>query len=194
MGRQTSMAVDSLLLPQGFLKIAVLGKDAIYVHRSSISMLASELKLPEHIKWNPPGTDSEFVEYRRFQRLFGVDGDLDADIGDQRDDAELARQWDRLVNSTKEKNSELLERARHATVGGVLSESQRLAMELPWVQELFKDGDVKDALQLLAQDQMEFVRRVRGNSRLLSQIAGLVNVGVLTDKLAIALTNSVDVV
>merc|ERR1711879_611111 len=29
--RRTSMAIDSLLLPHGFLKVAVLGKDAIYV-------------------------------------------------------------------------------------------------------------------------------------------------------------------
>ena len=84
--RRTSMALDSLFLPQGFVKVAVLGKDAIYLSLSQLKTypISGQLLLPKAIFWNEPGSDSEFTDYVRFQRFFGLDGDLDEDVGDQR--------------------------------------------------------------------------------------------------------------
>ncbi|CAK0796763.1 unnamed protein product [Prorocentrum cordatum] len=91
--RRTSMAVDGLLLPMGFLKVAVLGKDAVYVHHRWISEMPSGGPLlPARIQWSEPGSDADSTDYLRFQRLFGVDGDLDEEVGDGRlqNETELA--------------------------------------------------------------------------------------------------------
>merc|ERR1719253_1766806 len=40
--RRTSMAIDGLFLTNGFFKIAVLGKDAVYLHRSVMASLPTD--------------------------------------------------------------------------------------------------------------------------------------------------------
>ncbi|CAE7447699.1 HERC1 [Symbiodinium natans] len=81
--RRTSMAVDSLLLPLGFVKVAILGKDAVYLSHLQMTSFPSggSLQLPEQIAWNAPGSEADTIEYRRFQRMFGLDADLDVDRG-----------------------------------------------------------------------------------------------------------------
>ena len=66
--RRTSMALDSLFLPQGFVKVAVLGKDAIYLSTSQLKTypITGQLHLPTAIYWNEPGSDSEFTDSRIF--------------------------------------------------------------------------------------------------------------------------------
>ncbi|CAE8694452.1 unnamed protein product [Polarella glacialis] len=129
--RRTAMAVaiDGLLLPQGFVKIAVLGKDAVYVSREAMADLPARLQLPQKINWNEPGSDSDTIEYTRFQRLFGAEGDLDVDVGDQRllNETEIARQWAR----TEAANDESLKED---------------------MQAILRDAQVKAALNILSSD------------------------------------------
>merc|ERR1712032_937584 len=180
--RRTSMAIDGLLLPHGFHKIALLGKDAVYVHQKRTSALPHDGPLlPNRIVWNEPGTESDTIEYLRFQRLFGVDGDLDVDVGDQRlqNETELARQAERLEASQTEKLSKVMEAAQYAAVGGVFDEDQRKAMEQPWAQQAFKDPKVKSALSLLLSDTEAFLREVRRDAHLKRKILDLIEAGVI---------------
>merc|ERR1712187_518165 len=107
--------------------------------------------LPKSIAWNEPGTDTDTIEYMRFQRYFGVEGDLDVDVGDQRllNETELARQNERQEAKHKADMVEVTARAREAPVGGLLSNRQRTAMEQPWVQDTLRDAQVKNAMALL---------------------------------------------
>ncbi|CAE8592319.1 unnamed protein product [Polarella glacialis] len=102
--RRKAMATEGLLLPQGFVKIAVLGKDAVYVSRAAMADLPARLQLPQNINWNEPGSDSDTIEYMRFQRLFCAEGDLDVDVGDQRllNETEITRQWARTEAANDE--------------------------------------------------------------------------------------------
>lgn len=180
--RRTSMAIDGLLLPRGFLKVAVLGKDAIYVHQGIASMLRPMGPiLPQRIQWNEPGTDEDSIEYMRFQRLFGVEGDLDVEVGDQRlqNETELARQRDRLDAQHNTSMAEVRKNAEHAAVGGLFSESRRKAMEQPWVQDTLKDPQVKAAFALLVDDEAAFLREIKANIRLQKKIASLIDAGVV---------------
>merc|ERR1712232_1446256 len=150
--RRTSMAIDGLFLTRGFLKIAVLGKDAVYVHRYMASTLPADgLTFPERIAWNEPGTESDTIDFFRFQRFFGVDGDLDDDVGDQRlrNETEIARQNDRLSAQHAETMKKVVADVTDATFGGVFSDTQRSAIEMPWVQDTLKDPKVKAALALM---------------------------------------------
>jgi len=180
--RRTSMAIDGLLLPHGFHKIALLGKDAVYVHRKRSWVLPDDGPLlPNRIVWNEPGTESDTIEYLRFQRLFGVDGDLDVDVGDQRlqNETELSRQAERLEASNAQKLSKVIQDAQYAAVGGFFDESQREAMEQPWAQDAFKDPKVKSTLPLLMNDAEAFLREVRRDAHLKAKITRLIEAGVI---------------
>lgn len=185
--RRTSAAVDSLLLPRGFIKIAVLGKDAVYVSQSMARSLPPEGPLlPDRIQWNEPGTDEDSTEYTRFQRYFGVDGDLDVEVGDQRllNETELARQAQRTEAHHNASMEEVKRAARNSIVGGLLSERQRQAMEEPWVQDAMRDLQVKNALSLLGSDGPAFEREVRSSARLREKLAALAEAGVLGEEAA----------
>lgn len=193
--RRTAMAIDSLLLPRGFLKVAVLGKDAVYVVRALANALPPEgPKLPDRIQWNEPGTDEDSIEYIRFQRYFGVDGDLDEDVGDQRleNETEMERQSNRTEAQHNASLAELIRQAEGAAVGGVLSEREQKALELEWVQDVIRDGQVKAALDLLAADPQAFRREVRASHRLQSKISELVTVGALENPIAAAMAKEFD--
>jgi len=184
--RRTSMAIDGLLLPFGFIKIAVLGKDAVYVSRTQVDSLPSSPVLPERIMWNEPGTDEEWTEYFRFQRLFGVTGDLDVDVGDQRllNETELERQAQRLDVKQNASRDSLLSAAREASLGGILTEDQREKMQRPEIQEALRDNQVKAATAVLLSDEggrgeAEFLKMVHKNERLKAKVIDLLKVGVL---------------
>jgi len=180
--RRTSMGIDSLLLPGGLLKVAVLGKDAVYVSRPQASALPpTGPVLPDRIHWNEPGTDEDTTAYRRFQRLFGVEGDLDVDVGDQRlqNETELARQQARLDAANAVNAEKVLQRAQAATVGGLISAEQRQTLELPWVKDAMREPAVKSSLALLAQDEEAFLQELVGNKRLRAKITDLIEAGAL---------------
>ncbi|CAJ1376995.1 unnamed protein product [Effrenium voratum] len=193
--RRTSMAIDSLLLPAGFVKVAVLGKDAVYVSRAQLASLPERLKLPETIMWNEPGSDSDTIEYRRFQRLFGVDGDLDLDVGDQRllNETELERQAERQEAKEKARMRASLKLATSAYVGGVLSEKQKLLLEDEAVQELLEDAQVKRALILMHQDYPLFFSELRASPRLQIYMKQLIDLGmVIHDEVEEFLNKGID--
>eukprot|EP00405_Crypthecodinium_cohnii_P009379 CAMPEP_0206435098 /NCGR_PEP_ID=MMETSP0324_2-20121206/9620_1 /ASSEMBLY_ACC=CAM_ASM_000836 /TAXON_ID=2866 /ORGANISM="Crypthecodinium cohnii, Strain Seligo" /LENGTH=641 /DNA_ID=CAMNT_0053901877 /DNA_START=140 /DNA_END=2065 /DNA_ORIENTATION=+ len=180
--RHSCMAVDSLLLPAGFVKVAVIGKDAVYVSRSWHNRLPESLILPHMIQWNEPGTDEDQIEYLRFQRYFGVEGNLDDDVGDQRllNATELERQNQRAEAHNNQSLAKLVAAASKSLFGGVLSERERAAMEIPWVQEALKDHEVKAALaHLLAADEDAFRLEVEGRPRLQQKIAELYEAGAV---------------
>jgi len=181
------------LLPRGFIKIAVLGKDAVYISRAMAGVLPpGGPVLPLRIEWNEPGTNEDTIEYIRFQRYFGVDGDLDVEVGDQRlhNETELARQAERMEASQTAFMEEIKKVARNSVIGGMLTDRQRQAMEEPWVQDALKDPQVKNALTLLGSDGPAFEREVRGSARLQSKLAALAEAGVLGDEAAKALGKS----
>merc|ERR1712048_1404053 len=103
------------------------------------------------IMWNEPGSDEDTIDYIRFQRLFGVNGDLDVDVGDQRlqNETELERQSERLQAHHEEAKRKIISAAKEAVLGGVMSAEQREKMELPWVQEFLRDTKVKAATAVL---------------------------------------------
>eukprot|EP00747_Dinoflagellata_sp_TGD_P211835 gnl/TRDRNA2_/TRDRNA2_85015_c0_seq1.p1 gnl/TRDRNA2_/TRDRNA2_85015_c0~~gnl/TRDRNA2_/TRDRNA2_85015_c0_seq1.p1 ORF type:complete len:659 (-),score=110.96 gnl/TRDRNA2_/TRDRNA2_85015_c0_seq1:42-2018(-) len=180
--RRTNMAIDGLLLPYGFLKVAQLGKDAVYVHHRSIASLPSNGPLlPSKIAWNEPGTDADTIEYLRFQRLFGVEGDLDVDVGDQRlqNETELLRQAERLDADHNRTRAKVLEAAKEASVGGHLSEEAKSATSQPWIQEILRMPKVKVALSLVLDDEDEFAKMVKSDAALKEKLASLVEVGIL---------------
>lgn len=183
--RETAMAIDSLFLPEGFLKVAVLGKDAVYLSRSQASALPVKPELPETIAWNEPGTDNDYIEYRRFQRLFGVDGDLDVDVGDQRllNETELDRQQARLDAAQAEIMEEVVKAAEGAAIGGKMSEEQLRTLEEPWVKEALRDQRVKDIVSILFEPapahEQDIFRRLEGNARLKAKVVRLLEAGVL---------------
>ncbi|CAK9038644.1 Hypothetical protein (Fragment) [Durusdinium trenchii] len=174
------MAMDSLLLPLGFAKVAVLGKDAVYVNREQLSLMPKTLKLPETINWNEPGSDSDTIEYLRFQRLFGLEGDLDVDVGDQRllNETELARQAERQGAKENRTVSEALKAVRAAYVGGVVSEEQKVLLEDKKVQRVFEDPQVKRALILMHQDYPVFFKELRTNEKLQVYLKFLMELGL----------------
>merc|ERR1719263_2290012 len=116
------------------------------------------LVFPDRIAWNEPGTDADTIDFFRFQRYFGVEGDLDDDVGDQRleNETELARQADRMSAQHAESVKKLVAEAKGATLGGIFSESQRSALEKPEVQETMRDPRVKAALALMLTDEDAF--------------------------------------
>mmetsp|Transcript_96303 Transcript_96303/g.272259 ORF Transcript_96303/g.272259 Transcript_96303/m.272259 type:complete len:694 (-) Transcript_96303:26-2107(-) len=184
--RRTSMAIDGLLLPRGFLKVAVLGKDAVYVSRVRAGALPPRGAIvPERILWNEPGSESDTIEYMRFQRLFGVDGDLDVDVGDQRlqNETELERQAERLSARNEANMVEVLNAARQATVGGVLTDAKRIRMEDPDVQQALRDPKVKTAMAMLLSDvdgsgQATFLQLLETSARLKAMIVNLLSARV----------------
>lgn len=190
--RRTSMAIDGLLLPHGFVKIAVLGKDAVYVSLSQAALLPTDrLKLPNRIAWNEPGTEADTIEYMRFQRYFGVEGDLDVDVGDQRllNETEMDRQRERTEKDHANNAIKLKQQAQKATIGGEMSEKQRQVMEEPWVQEALRDPQVKEAILFLTSDDeaedtvvQQLVERLRSSARLKAKIVSLLGAGVLVHK------------
>mmetsp|Transcript_13065 Transcript_13065/g.32614 ORF Transcript_13065/g.32614 Transcript_13065/m.32614 type:complete len:713 (+) Transcript_13065:55-2193(+) len=185
--RRTSMAIDSLLLPKGFVKIAVLGKDAVYLAPSMLPGLPPEgLKLPRRIQWNEPGTEEDTIDYFRFQRFFGVEGDLDDDVGDQRlqNETELVRQSNRTEAKHNASILSLVKAAESATFGGVLTEGERKALEIPWVQDVMRDSQVKAALATLTIDEEAFRRELRGSDRLRAKIAELYRAGAVLHRYA----------
>mmetsp|Transcript_89799 Transcript_89799/g.228432 ORF Transcript_89799/g.228432 Transcript_89799/m.228432 type:complete len:275 (+) Transcript_89799:1-825(+) len=185
--RKTCMAIDSLLLPAGFVKIAVLGKDAVYVSRAMLASLPAKLQLPGRIQWNEPGTDEDSIEYRRFQRFFGVEGNLDDDVGDQRllNETELERQGLRTEAKHNASIASLVQAASESLFGGVLSDREREAMEIPWVQDAMKDSQVKAALALLAAaDEEGFRKSLAKSARLRTKIAELHKVGAVLHRAA----------
>lgn len=187
--RRTSMAIDGLFLTKGFLKIAVLGKDAVYLHRDMAGALpAGGLVYPERIAWNEPGTDSDTIDFLRFQRFFGVEGDLDDEIGDQRllNETEVARQHERTNAAQAEAMQKLVADATGAAFGGVLSESQRVAMEEPWVQETLKDPKVKFALALMLADEQAFIREMLEDPALKKKIGELIELGLIRPPAGVA--------
>lgn len=139
------------------------------------------LIFPDRIYWNEPGTDEDTIDYMRFQRFFGVDGALDDDVGDQRlnNETELERQHNRTEAQHNASIAELVKAAESAAVGGVLSESERRAMELPWVQDIMRDAQVKAALDLLAANEEAFQKEVDRSPRLRSKIGELVCAGAV---------------
>ncbi|CAK0864286.1 unnamed protein product, partial [Prorocentrum cordatum] len=185
--RRTTMALDSLLLPRGFLKVAVLGKDAVYVSQALAPALRPEgPALPARIAWNEPGSDEDdTTEYMRFQRFFGVDGDLDDEdqrVGDQRlhNESELERQRERFDARKAADAERLVEAARGAAVGGVLSEGERAALEEPWVQSALRDPEVKAALALLtASDLGTAAQLVQNSAGLRGKLLDLIRAGVV---------------
>lgn len=183
--RRTSMAIDSLLLPRGYLKVAVLGKDAVYVARSMVDRLPTEgLTLPRQIQWNEPGSESDFTEYMRFQRFFGVEGDLDDDVGDQRllNETELERQSQRTDAMLEANRVELVARARHGNLG-ILNHKKKESLANPRVQELLRDVEVKQALVLFSTAPDVFVREVTSKPRLRAKMLELADAGVISPDL-----------
>lgn len=181
--RTTSMAIDGLLLTQGFLKIAVLGKDAVYVHHSiAPSLPQTGQVLPQRIQWNEPGSDSDTIDYKRFQRLFGAEGDLDVDVGDQRllNETELARQAARQEDKDAAAKAEIIDKAQDASIGGIFGDDRKKVMESEWVQEYLKEPKVKAALKMLLSDQSAFVSYVEKDPALKDKITKLVDVGVIS--------------
>eukprot|EP00929_Paragymnodinium_shiwhaense_P053777 TRINITY_DN26949_c0_g1_i1.p1 TRINITY_DN26949_c0_g1~~TRINITY_DN26949_c0_g1_i1.p1 ORF type:complete len:550 (+),score=79.70 TRINITY_DN26949_c0_g1_i1:75-1724(+) len=74
--RRSAMAIDSILLPRGFVQVAILGKDAVYVSRLQLrSMPLEGLTLPENISWNEPGSDRLLFS---FSGMCRCDVELDA--------------------------------------------------------------------------------------------------------------------
>lgn len=170
--RRSAMAIDSLLLPRGFVKAAVLGKDAVYVKAALAGLLASGVRLPDRIAWNEPGTEEETTPYQRFQSLFGAEGDLDADVGDQRleNETELQRHWTKFEQRRNESRAALRE-----SMGPTEHVGQ--ALQLPEVQETLRDPKVKSALLLLEQDAEAFARAVKGDESLLRKVRQLHEAG-----------------
>ncbi|CAE8597120.1 unnamed protein product [Polarella glacialis] len=179
--RRTAMAIDGLLLPQGFVKIAVLGKDAVYVSREAMAVLPARLRLPQKINWNEPGSDSDTIEYMRFQRLFGAEGDLDVDVGDQRllNETEIARQWARTEAANDESLKEIMKLASESAIGGMLSDKQKETMEREDMQAILRDAEVKAALNILSTDHDRFMQELQGSERLRDKIKELVVAGVV---------------
>lgn len=180
--RQTATAIDSLLLPAGFVKVAVLGKDAVYVRLSEMHRLSSgTLNLPQKIAWNEPGTDSDVISYHRFQRLFGVDGNLDDEVGDQRlqNETELERQGARFDAWREREANRMKHSVEEASVGNLLSGIKLDVLEQPEVQRAMKDPRVKQALAVLLNDADSFERLVMGDAYLLNTIAILTEAGVV---------------
>eukprot|EP00933_Yihiella_yeosuensis_P000675 TRINITY_DN10107_c0_g1_i1.p1 TRINITY_DN10107_c0_g1~~TRINITY_DN10107_c0_g1_i1.p1 ORF type:complete len:201 (-),score=43.91 TRINITY_DN10107_c0_g1_i1:125-727(-) len=176
------MAIDSLLLPEGFVKLAVLGKDAVYVSLDQVRELPEGLMdLPKRILWNEPGSESETIEYRRFQRFFGIDGDLDVDVGDQRllNETELARQWNRTDAKYNASLAEVMQVATTAAVGGVLSKEQQEVFEQPWVQEILSDSEVRRAMNTMAMDEHQFLRDLNASTRLQDKLKQLIEVDLI---------------
>lgn len=179
--RRTSMAMDSILLPLGFIKVAVLGKDAIYATREQLGMFPKQLKLPDTINWNEPGSDSDTIEYTRFQRYFGVEGDLDVDVGDQRllNETELERQGVRQEAREKGMVEVALQAANSAYVGGVVKEDQKVLLEDEHVKQILGDPQVKRALIMMHQDYPRFFEELESNSRLQVYLKDLLDVGLM---------------
>jgi len=181
--RKTCMAVDSLLLPRGFIKVAVLGKDAVYAKPSLLQALpAGGVRLPKRIQWNEPGTDDDSIDYVRFQRHFGVDNNLDDDVGDQRlsNETELVRQGLRTEAKHNASIASLVEAASMSSFGGILTEQERKALEIPWVQDAMKDAEVKAALALLANAEDDlFKRQLASSQRLRTRIGDLYRAGAV---------------
>lgn len=173
--RRTSMAIDSLLLPLGFVKVAILGKDAVYLSQSQMSNFpsGSHLRLPERILWNAPGSDSDTIEYRRFQRMFGLDGDLDVDVGDQGllNETELLRQAERQEAKNQQSYAEALGVVADTSLGGRLTAEQREKLDEPQVKEILSDPLVRRAMRLLTNhDRDGFLTELRSNERLASHM------------------------
>ncbi|CAE8640806.1 unnamed protein product [Polarella glacialis] len=153
------MAIDGLLLPQGFVKIAVLGKDAVYVSREAMADLPARLQLPQNINWNEPGSDSDTNEYMRFQRLFGAEGDLDVDVGDQRllNETEITRQWARTEAANDESLNEMMKLDNESAIGGMLSDKQKETMEREDMQAILRDAQELQSSERLRDKIKELV-------------------------------------
>eukprot|EP00927_Polykrikos_kofoidii_P067393 TRINITY_DN62886_c0_g1_i1.p1 TRINITY_DN62886_c0_g1~~TRINITY_DN62886_c0_g1_i1.p1 ORF type:complete len:686 (-),score=106.81 TRINITY_DN62886_c0_g1_i1:373-2430(-) len=189
--RRTSMAIDGLLLTRGFIKIAVLGKDAVYVSHAQAKLLPEDgLRLPESIQWNEPGSDSDFIDYMRFQRFFGIDGDLDVDVGDQRlqNETELERQSERLEEKNKEALADVERASQGAILGGFMSEKQRERLEDDRVKDILRDAKVKQALAILVGEGDDeetlgsFLQEVNASARLKTKIVDLIRLGLVVHK------------
>jgi len=190
--RRTSMAMDSLLLPMGFIKVAVLGKDAVYATREQLGLFPQELKLPRTINWNEPGSDSDTIEYTRFQRLFGVEGDLDEDVGDQRllNESELERQGVRQEAKESRMVAEAMNIAKTAYVGGIVKDDQKSLLEDETVKQILGDPQVKRAMILMHQDYDRFFEDFKSNTRLQVYFKQLLELGLMEhDDLADFLKN-----
>jgi len=180
--RSTATGMDSLLLPHGYMKVAVLGKDAVYVHHSVAAQLPPQGPiLPERINWNEPGSDEDTIDYIRFQRLFGVEGDLDVDVGDQRllNESEIDRQSARQEAKDKASVAAVMESAADAAVGGVYSDDQQQAMELEWVQAYLREPKVRTAMKLLLTNLPALASYVGTDAELKKKLAELMEVGVI---------------
>lgn len=175
--RRTSMALDSLFLPQGFVKVAVLGKDAIYLSTSQLKTypITGQLHLPTAIYWNEPGSDSEFTDYVRFQRFFGLDGDLDEDVGDQRllNESELERQAQRQEQKNQRSQQEALDIAQGAFIRSILSEEQKQLVHQAGIKEILHDPFVRKALIRLHQDPDVFWDELQASPRLKANVKQL---------------------
>jgi len=181
--RRSAMAIDSLLLPEGFVKVAVIGKDAIYLSHEQMRSFPGPggLELPTTILWNEPGTDSDTTEYVRFQRLFGVEGDLDVDVGDQRllNETELERQAQRQDAKHNESLQQVMQFAHSAAIGGVMTTEQKELMQDDRVQHILRDAKVKEALTLLHADEAAFFPVLKSSQRLQDNIRELVKLGLV---------------
>eukprot|EP00929_Paragymnodinium_shiwhaense_P007134 TRINITY_DN111081_c0_g1_i1.p1 TRINITY_DN111081_c0_g1~~TRINITY_DN111081_c0_g1_i1.p1 ORF type:complete len:645 (+),score=104.72 TRINITY_DN111081_c0_g1_i1:184-2118(+) len=190
--RRSSMAIDGLLLTNGFLKIAVLGKDAVYLSRAQAEKLPAQLRLPKRIAWNEPGSDADTIDYKRFQRMFGTDGDLDVDVGDQRllNETEVQRQADRLARQQEADAKRIEVAAEGSAMGGVMSEKQLSLMEQEWVQDYLRNAKVKAAIaELLGGDDEDkaldsFLRLLDASPTTKGKVIDLLKVGVLVHKKA----------
>eukprot|EP00435_Cladocopium_sp_Y103_P073480 s63_g43.t2 len=190
----------------GFIKVAVLGKDAVYATREQLGLFPQELKLPRTINWNEPGSDSDTIEYTRFQRLFGVEGDLDEDVGDQRllNESELERQGVRqglmtdkngpchaplplalpdclVIQEAKESRmvAEAMNIAKTAYVGGIVKDDQKTLLEDETVKQILGDPQVKRAMILMHQDYDRFFEDFKENTRLQVYLKQLLDLGLM---------------
>jgi len=181
--RRTSMAMDSLLLPQAFVKVAVLGKDAVYLSQEQLKSFprGGKLQLPSRIQWNAPGSESDSIEYVRFQRMFGADGDLDEDVGDQRlqNQTELLRQAERQEARNQQITAEAKELVSSAVFGGALPDAKRKMLEDPEVKAVLESTKLRHALHILQYDMDSFFGELRADATLSSNIRFLCDIGWL---------------
>lgn len=99
-------------------------------------------------------------------------------------ETELDRQSYRTEAKHNATIASLVKAAEEASFGGVLTEGERKALEIPWVQDVMRDSQVKAALAILTVDEEEFRRELQASARLRAKIGDLYRAGAVLHRYA----------